>query len=251
MQGQTFGPKILVSQSASPEDRYGYKVVLNFGSSLYGTSDECQAQPTPPAHTPPAGRITASAAFCVGDALLSHAHGAVHGATGPDDPKFRRLIGDLLVALTPPYNPNRPERFGSGSFERCARCSRRMFFDRDIIWPGRPDIPILDSRERAHQMQAHVNGTRKARSSRRRARYQTRRAWTPWARGSRRSKRRRWRCSQHKVRATAVVRIKDRSPDTGCRETDSSCWLEHIFGRHPRLCHMVHVARSSRGFAAT
>ncbi len=116
MQGQTFAARMVFSQTARPDDRYGYKVVLNFGSSLYGTSGQCQAPPTPPARTPPAGRIAASAAFCIGDQLLSDAHGAVQAATGPDDPNFRRLVGDLLVALTPAYNPNRPERFGFGWF---------------------------------------------------------------------------------------------------------------------------------------
>jgi hypothetical protein len=112
MQGQTFGAKLFFSQTPRSDDRYGYKVVLNFGESLYGTAGQCQVPPTPPARTAPTGRITASAAFCVGDALLSDAYGAVHDVAGPDDPKFRRLIGDLLVALTPPYNPNRPRWFG-------------------------------------------------------------------------------------------------------------------------------------------
>ena len=114
MQGQTFAAKLHFNQVARPDDRYGYKVVLSFGTSLYGTPGECAAPPTPPATKPPPDRIIASATFCLGDALLSDAYGAVHGATGPDDPKFRRLIGDLLIALTPPYDPKRPRRFGFG-----------------------------------------------------------------------------------------------------------------------------------------
>ena len=114
MQGRTYAARLTFAQSARPDDRYGYKVVLNFGPSLYGAPDECAAPPTPPSTTPPPERITASAAFCIGDALLSDAFGAVQGATGPDDPKFRQLIGDLLVALTPPYDPKRPRRFGFG-----------------------------------------------------------------------------------------------------------------------------------------
>jgi hypothetical protein len=116
MQGQTFAARLVFSQAARPDDRYGYKVVLNFGPSLYGTQGACGLPPTPPARTPPPGRIAASAAFCVGDHLMSDAQGAVEGATGPDDPNFRRLVGDLLVALTPSYNPNRRERFGFGWF---------------------------------------------------------------------------------------------------------------------------------------
>ena len=110
MQGQTFAAKLAFTQTARADDRYGYKVVLNFGPSLYGSEAVCSVPPTPPARTPPTGRIAATAAFCVGDRLMSDSQGAVDGASGPDDPDFRRLVSDLLVALTPSYNPNRRER---------------------------------------------------------------------------------------------------------------------------------------------
>jgi hypothetical protein len=47
------------------------------------------------------------AAFCVGDLLLTDALGSIGAASGPEDPGFQRLIGDLMAALTPPYDPNR------------------------------------------------------------------------------------------------------------------------------------------------
>jgi hypothetical protein len=117
MQGQTMAAPLYFSQTARPDDRYGYKVVLNFGPSMYGSKEACQAQPTPPATKPPPERIAASAAFCVGNSLMSDAQGEVRDVAGPDDPKFRRFVSDLLVALTPSYNPNRREcgfRFGLG-----------------------------------------------------------------------------------------------------------------------------------------
>jgi hypothetical protein len=107
MQARNFGPKMYFTQTPRPDDRYGYKVVMNFGPSIYGSGYSCAYEPTPPASTPPSGPINVSAAFCVGDILLTDAAGSVGGATGPDDPRFHRLIGDIMVALTPPYEINR------------------------------------------------------------------------------------------------------------------------------------------------
>ena len=117
MQARNLGPRMYFSQTARPDDKYGYKVVLNFGAarsgdagymgySLNGASAECQAPPTPPNAAPLAGEIKVTGAFCIGDRLLTDASASISGATGPDDPRFKRLIGDMMVALTPPYIPN-------------------------------------------------------------------------------------------------------------------------------------------------
>lgn len=126
MQGRNFGPRMYFTQTPRPDDKYGYKVVMNFGpapptyegsapqayggyapSTYGGYNAACRYGPTPPASRPPTGPITVSAAFCVGDILLTDASGSIGEATGPDDPRFRRLIGDVMVALTPPYEPSR------------------------------------------------------------------------------------------------------------------------------------------------
>jgi hypothetical protein len=107
MQGRNFGPKMFFTQTPRPDDRYGYKVVLDFGSGSARYASQCTAPPTPPAAAAAAGPIAVTASFCVGEVLLTDASGSIGGARGPDDPVFRRLIGDLLVALTPPYDPNR------------------------------------------------------------------------------------------------------------------------------------------------
>ncbi len=107
MQARNIGPKMYFAQTPRPDDRYGYKVVMNFGPSIYGTNYGCTYEPTPPTRMPPGGPITVSAAFCVGDILLTDAVGSTGAAAGPDDPRFQRLIGDIIVALTPPYDPNR------------------------------------------------------------------------------------------------------------------------------------------------
>jgi hypothetical protein len=127
MQGRNLGPRMYFSQTPRPDDKYGYKVILDFagrggdagyGSSgyggialTYGASYQCQASPAPasaapPAAAPPSGDIVVSAAFCVGNLLLTDASASISGASGPDDPRFKRLIGDVMVALTPPYIPN-------------------------------------------------------------------------------------------------------------------------------------------------
>jgi hypothetical protein len=116
MQGRNLGPRMYFSQTPRPDDKYGYKVILNFGAAssagdanyapLGAGYQQCQAQPTPPAPAPASGDITVTGTFCVGDRLLTDASASISSATGPDDPRFRRLIGDMMVALTPPSIPN-------------------------------------------------------------------------------------------------------------------------------------------------
>lgn len=106
MQGRNFGPKMYFNQVQRPDDKYGYKVVLDFGGPAVGYA-QCASDPTPPATAAPSDRISVMAAFCVGDLLLTDALGSIAAASGPDDPRFQRLIGDLMAALTPPYDPNR------------------------------------------------------------------------------------------------------------------------------------------------
>jgi hypothetical protein len=107
MQGRNLGPRMYFSQTPRPDDKYGYKVILDFGPPGPNSAYQCQGESTPPANSPPAGPIDVTATFCVGDRLLTDASGTVSGATGPDDPRFRQLIGDVMVALTPPYDPSR------------------------------------------------------------------------------------------------------------------------------------------------
>ena len=118
MQGRNLGQRMYFTQTPRPDDKYGYKVILSFNGvsspgeptyssdSTYGYSAECQARPTPPSASRVTDDITVTGAFCVGNLLLTDASGSIGDATGPDDPRFRRLIGDIMVALTPPYIPH-------------------------------------------------------------------------------------------------------------------------------------------------
>jgi hypothetical protein len=107
MQGRNFGPRMYFSQTPRPGDKYGYKVILDFRPPGPSAAYQCQGESTPAATSPSPGPIDVTATFCVGDRLLTDAAGTVSGATGPDDPRFRQLIGDIMVALTPPYDPSR------------------------------------------------------------------------------------------------------------------------------------------------
>jgi hypothetical protein len=109
MQARNFGPKMYFAQVERPDDRYGYKVILDFGGAR-GGYDQCKTAPAPPAKTPTNGPISVLATFCVGDTLLTDALGSIGSASGPDDPRFQHLIGDIMVALTPPYLPDRDRR---------------------------------------------------------------------------------------------------------------------------------------------
>jgi hypothetical protein len=107
MQGRNVGPRMYFSQTARPDDKYGYRVILDFVRPGPGTVYQCQRESTPPANSPPAGLIDVTATFCVGDRLLTDAAGTINGVSGPDDPRFKQFIGDIMVALTPPYDPSR------------------------------------------------------------------------------------------------------------------------------------------------
>lgn len=107
MQGRNVGPRMYFSQTARPDDKYGYRVILDFGRPGSSFVYQCQGESTTPATASSSGSIDVTATFCIGDRLLTDASGTVGGATGPEDPRFRALIGDIMVALTPPYDPSR------------------------------------------------------------------------------------------------------------------------------------------------
>ncbi|HJS30346.1 MAG TPA: hypothetical protein VJ924_00025 [Alphaproteobacteria bacterium] len=106
MQGQNWGPKMFFAPTPRPDDLYGYKMVIAFNGMGPNNDALCKA---PPAPAKPSGgdRIDASIAFCVGEVLLTDASGHITGVSGPEDPKFKRLISDLMLTITPPYDPNR------------------------------------------------------------------------------------------------------------------------------------------------
>lgn len=82
----------------------GYRVLLAFGGRPAGGLYVCRE---PLAAAPAAATATPSAdtsvygAFCLGPALLSEAVASTPRIDSPADPRFGRMMGDLLSALMP------------------------------------------------------------------------------------------------------------------------------------------------------
>lgn len=117
IQARNFGPKLYFSQTPRAEDRYGYKVVLDFGQGAYATAELCRQEAAPAAPRPPGSRIDVSAAFCIGRIPLSETTGWVEGVDGPNDLAFRNLMSQIMLALTPPVDPRRNDHD-----EMCPAC---------------------------------------------------------------------------------------------------------------------------------
>lgn len=94
-------------EDASPDHR----MVLVFdqpGMPIYQLCRE--PLPTPPTGLEGDLTLHVSAAFCLHQAELTVVQGKVDGVTGIDDPKFDRLLGQIVLALFPPIDPNDDDR---------------------------------------------------------------------------------------------------------------------------------------------
>jgi hypothetical protein len=83
-----------------------YRFIVAFGEPMLGANGLCAA---PDAPFTPGDRLTATAAFCIGDRLLSTTRGRLfEPVKGPEDPAFGAFLQGLTDALLPPYNPRLP-----------------------------------------------------------------------------------------------------------------------------------------------
>jgi hypothetical protein len=82
----------------TPTDWNGYTVVIGFGLPPVGSQNLC-ANPDLPQAPAPAGVTALVANYCYGNRLVTEALGRVGGVTGPDDPRFRDLIGQTVAEL--------------------------------------------------------------------------------------------------------------------------------------------------------
>lgn len=108
MQEKNAGPKLRFSAAEQPDHRYDYRVTMAFGAAELGYNDLCRADLPPP--PPVSDGVRGRAAFCIGGLLMSEISGRIAGAAGPDDPRFQRLIGQMVLELFPPYDPNNRDR---------------------------------------------------------------------------------------------------------------------------------------------
>ena len=98
MQGRNPGPRLYFRQTSRVESRYDYKVIVSFNNAGIGASNPClDTAPLPMA--PGGDRVEIRADFCVGTAFLSEARGSIDGVASAKDPRFSRLMGDVLTDL--------------------------------------------------------------------------------------------------------------------------------------------------------
>lgn len=109
MQGRHWGQRTHFTTAPGADARNLYKVVLLFDPPIDFTGLRlCRDDDATLAGVPRRGDgIAVFAAFCLGDKSLTGIRGSIPSATGPTDPAFRELIGDVTRALFPPAQPMR------------------------------------------------------------------------------------------------------------------------------------------------
>ena len=91
-----------------------YRVILLFDNKRgYTTIKLCGQDPGAfePAWN---GKLRIYATLCANEKPLTSVFGQIDGLDGPNDPRFRKLIGHITHGLFPPYDPDRrdpSERF--------------------------------------------------------------------------------------------------------------------------------------------
>lgn len=79
-----------------------HRFIVAFGEPALGSNGLCAAPDAPFAR---GERIAATAAFCIGDRLVSTARGRLfESADSPEGPVFQSFLQGLADALLPPYN---------------------------------------------------------------------------------------------------------------------------------------------------
>lgn len=103
MQGRHWGQRTNFTTTPGPNARDRYRVVLLFNPprSLNGSRLCHDAPATLPTESASEG-ITLFAAFCRGKRSRTEIKGYISGASGPDDPAFRALLGQVTNGLFPP-----------------------------------------------------------------------------------------------------------------------------------------------------
>ena len=82
----------------TPADWNGYTVILGFGQPPLGGQTLCGNPDLPQAPASP-GVLELLADYCYGRRLVTEALGRAPGVSGPDDPRFRELVGQTVAEL--------------------------------------------------------------------------------------------------------------------------------------------------------
>jgi hypothetical protein len=80
-----------------------YRIIVAFGEPAHRANGLCADPDAPFAAT---DQLRATAAFCIGNLMLTTTRGRLFGAaTSPEDPAFASFLAGLTRALLPPVNP--------------------------------------------------------------------------------------------------------------------------------------------------
>lgn len=105
MSGYQYGPHVNFITTPGEGFRSPYRIVLVFDPTRgYTESKLCRDSGTIQPGTGDVVKV--HAALCAGDQPLTGVSGQVAKVTGPDDPRFRRLISQIAMNLLPPTNPD-------------------------------------------------------------------------------------------------------------------------------------------------
>jgi hypothetical protein len=113
MTGSHFGPHVDFVTTPPEGFRSPYRIVMVFDSNQGYTQIKLCGQ-TESIQPGPGESVRVHTALCAAEKPLTGVSGRVGEVTGPDDPKFRRLISQITTNLLPPKNPDR--RGGDGFF---------------------------------------------------------------------------------------------------------------------------------------
>jgi hypothetical protein len=92
-------------ESANP----AYRLVLVFDAPRLPNFQVCREPLPASAQQPPGeegGTLYVVAGFCLNQAELTAVNGRLNDVEGVDDPRFDRLLGQVVMALFPPFDPN-------------------------------------------------------------------------------------------------------------------------------------------------
>jgi hypothetical protein len=91
-------PYLRYTAARPANDVYGYRLVVAFGGWPAGGDNYCRNPDLSP-RAAPAVTTEMHAVLCLGSAPLSEAAARTRRVASPDDPRFARLVSDLLVGL--------------------------------------------------------------------------------------------------------------------------------------------------------